>query len=152
MAGWPVTATTSQFVMSSHPYPPGNPRSPIAPHKLASRAWPAAALAAALGTTLLLSGCTVGFWSYQQIAAPEATYIRVNCDGRDGPPKLAYYPFHGVLIGVATGPLDLRLRTPRGVHAHLNGDTVVVRGHTDKGDLEVTLKLKTAAQESDAGS
>ena len=94
----------------------------------------------------------MGFWSYQQIVAPEAQYLQVNCDGRDGPPKLAYYPFHGVFIGVATGPFDLRLRTPRGVHAHLDGDTVVVSGHTDKGNLDVTLKLKTAAQASDAGS
>jgi hypothetical protein len=101
---------------------------------------------------LLLSGCTMGFWSYQQIAAPEAQYIQVNCDGRDGPPKLAFYPFHGVFIGVAIGPLDLRLRTPRGVHAHLDGDSVVVSGHTGKGDLDVTIKLKTATQASDAGS
>jgi hypothetical protein len=101
---------------------------------------------------LLLSGCTVGFWNYQQITAPEATYIQVNCNGRDGPPKLAYYPFHGVFIGVAIGPLDLRLRTPRGVHAHLDGDAVLVSGHTEKGNLDVTLKLKTATQASDAGS
>jgi hypothetical protein len=138
--------------MSSHPYPPGNPRSPIAPHNLRSWVRPAAALAAALVAARLLSGCTVGFWSYQQIVVPEATYIQVNCNGRDGPPKLAYYPFHGVFIGVAVGPLDLRLRTPRGVHAHLDGDSVLVSGHTDKGNLDVTLKLKTAAQASDAGS
>jgi hypothetical protein len=49
-------------------------------------------------------------------------------------------------------PLDLRLRTPRGVHAHLDGDSVVVSGHTDKGNLDLTLKLKTATQASDAGS
>jgi len=105
-----------------------------------------------LAPALLLSGCTVGFWNYQQIAAPEAQYIQVNCNGHDGPPKLAYYPFHGIFIGVAVSPLDLRLRTPRGMHAHLAGDSVVVSGHTDKGPVEVTLKLKTAAQESDAGS
>ncbi len=133
--------------MSSHPYRQWDCRSPIALHNLR-----VASAALVLAPTLLLSGCTVGFWSYQQIAAPEAQYVQVNCDGRDGPPKLAYYPFHGVFIGVATGPLDLRLRTPRGVHAHLDGDTVVVSGHTDKGNLDVTLKLKTAAQASDAGS
>lgn len=99
----------------------------------------------------LFSGCTVGFWNYQQIAAPDALYLKVNCDGHDGPPKLAYYPFHGIFIGIAIGPLDLRLRTPRGVHAHLEGDSVLVSGHTDKGDLDVTLKLKTATQASDAG-
>ncbi|HEX3838680.1 MAG TPA: hypothetical protein VHW25_17115 [Steroidobacteraceae bacterium] len=104
------------------------------------------------GCCLLLSGCTVGFWSYQQIAAPEAQYVQVNCDGHDGPPKLTYYPFHEIFIGVAVEPLDLRLRTPRGVHAHLDGDSVVVSGHTDKGNLELTLKLKTAAEASDAGS
>jgi hypothetical protein len=130
--------------MSSDIDPNRNLRSFIAPQHLRALL--------VLIPSLLLSGCTMSFWTYQQIAAPEAQYIQVNCDGRAGPPKLAYYPFHGVFIGVATGPLDLRLRTPRGVHAHLNGDTVVVRGHTDKGDLEVTLKLKTAAQESDAGS
>lgn len=133
--------------MSSHPYRPRHPRSLIALHN--PRALGAVLV---LATTLLLWGCTMGFWSYQQIAAPEAQYVQVNCDGRDGPPKLAYYPFHGVFIGVATGPLDLRLRTPRGVHAHLDGDTVVVSGHTDKGTVDVTLKLKTAAQASDAGS
>ena len=133
--------------MSSHPYRPRHPRSLIALHN--PRALGAVLV---LVTTLLLWGCTMGFWSYQQIAAPEAQYVQVNCDGRDGPPKLAYYPFHGVFIGVATGPLDLRLRTPRGVHAHLDGDTVVVSGHTDKGTVDVTLKLKTAAQASDAGS
>jgi hypothetical protein len=138
--------------MSSDPYPPGTRRSSIALHNLRSWVQPAAALAAALIPTLFLSGCTVGFWSYQQITAPEATYIQVNCDGRDGPPKLAYYPFHGVFIGVAVGPLDLRLRTPRGVHAHLDSDSVLVSGHTAKGNLDVTLKLKTAAQASDAGS
>jgi hypothetical protein len=105
-----------------------------------------------LAGTLLLSGCTVGFWSYQQITVPEATYIQVNCDGNAGPPKLAYYPFHGISIGVAVGPLDLRLRTPRGVHAHLAGDSVVVSGHTDKGNLDVTMHLKTATQASGAGS
>jgi len=105
-----------------------------------------------LAPALLLSGCTVGFWSYQQIAAPDAQYIQVNCNGRDGPPKLAYYPFHGIYIGIAVSPLDLRLRTPRGVHAHLDGESVVVSGHTDKGNLDLTLKLKTAAQSSDAGS
>jgi hypothetical protein len=105
-----------------------------------------------LAPALLLSGCTVGFWNYQQIAAPDAQYIQVNCNGSDGPPKLAYYPFHGIYIGIAVSPLDLRLRTPRGVHAHLDGDTVVVSGHTDKGNLDLTLKLKTAAQSSDAGS
>jgi hypothetical protein len=105
-----------------------------------------------LAPALLLSGCTVGFWNYQQIAVPEAQYIQVNCNGSDGPPKLAYYPFHGIYIGIAVSPLDLRLRTPRGVHAHLNGDSVVISGHTDKGSLDLTLKLKTAAQTSDAGS
>ena len=105
-----------------------------------------------LAPALLLSGCTVGFWSYQQIVAPDAQYIQVNCNGSDGPPKLAYYPFHGIYIGIAVSPLDLRLRTPRGVHAHLDGDSVVVSGHTDKGALDLTLKLKTAAQSSDAGS
>ena len=88
---------------------------------------------------LLLSGCTVGFWNYQQITAPEGKYVQVNCNGHDGPPKLAYYPFHGIFIGVAVGPLDLRLRTPRGVHAHLDGDSVLVSGHTDKGNLDLTL-------------
>jgi hypothetical protein len=111
--------------------------------------WRAARL---LATTLLLSGCTVGFWSYQQIAAPEATYIQVNCDGSAGPPKLAYYPFHGISIGVAVGPLDVRLRTPRGVHAHLDGDSVVVSGHTDNGTVDVTMHLKTSTQASGAGS
>jgi hypothetical protein len=106
----------------------------------------------ALAPVLLLYGCTVGFWTYQQIAAPDATYIQVNCNGRIGPPKLAYYPFHGIYIGIAVSPLDLRLRTPRGVHAHLDGDSVIVSGHTDKGTLALTLKLKTAAQASDAGS
>jgi hypothetical protein len=105
-----------------------------------------------LGPTLVLSGCTVGFWSYQQIAAPQAQYIQVNCNGRDGPPKLAYYPFHGIFVGVAVGPLDLRLRTPRGVHAHLDGDSVLISGHTNKGNVDLTLQLKTAAQQSDSGS
>lgn len=108
--------------------------------------------ALALAPGLLLSGCTVGFWNYQQIAAPDAQYIQVNCNGRDGPPKLAYYPFHGIYIGIAVSPLDLRLRTPRGVHAHLDGDSVLISGHTDKGTLDLTLKLKTRIQESDAGS
>ena len=138
--------------MSPDPNLPGHPRWPIALHNSRPGLRHVAVLAALLIPTLLLSGCTVGFWSYQQIAAPDATYIQVNCDGHDGPPKLAYYPFHGVFIGVATGPLDLRLRTPRGVHAHLDGDSVIVSGHTDKGDLNVTLNLKTAAQSSDAGS
>jgi hypothetical protein len=105
-----------------------------------------------LASALLLSGCTVGFWNYQQIAAPDAQYIQVNCNGSDGPPKLAYYPFHGIYIGIAVSPLDLRLRTPRGVHAHLDGDSVLLSGHTDKGNLDLTLKLKTAAQASGAGS
>ncbi len=138
--------------MPPHPYRPPDPPSPVAPHNSRLGVRHVAALAAVLVAALLLSGCTVGFWTYQQITVPEATYIQVNCDGRDGPPKLAYYPFHGVFLGVATGPLDLRLRTPRGVHAHLDGDAVVVSGHTDKGNLDVTLKLKTAAQASDAGS
>jgi hypothetical protein len=125
----------------------------IAPHQ-SPRLRPIATVRAALlmVPTLALSGCTVGFWSYQQITAPEAEYVQVNCNGQEGPPKLAYYPFHGIFIGVAIGPLDLRLRTPRGVHAHLDGDTVVVSGHTDKGNLDVTMKLKTAKQSSDAGS
>jgi hypothetical protein len=124
------------------------------PHR--HREFPSAAAglrtALLLAPALLLSGCTVGFWTYQQIAAPQAQYVQVNCDGRVGPPKLAYYPFQGISIGVAVTPLDLRLRTPRGVHAHLDGDSVVVSGHTDKGNVEVTMHLKTAAQASDAGS
>lgn len=108
--------------------------------------------ASMLAPVMLLAGCTVGFWNYQQITAPEAQYIKVNCDGKDGPPKLAYYPFHGIFIGVAVSPLDLRLRTPRGMHAHLAGDSVVINGRTDKGPVQLTLKLKTAAQASDAGS
>ncbi len=114
--------------------------------------------AAGLRTALLLAlapllpGCTVAFWTYQQIAAPEAQYVQVNCDGHVGPPKLAYYPFEGISIGVALSPLDLRLRTPRGVHAHLDGDSVVVSGHTDQGNVDVTMHLKTAAEASDAGS
>ena len=100
-----ITVTTSQFAMSS--------RSCILPASFAAYcAAPCAVGAAALrgsggvcwSARLLLSGCTVGFWSYQQITAPKRKYIQVNCDGRDGPPKLAYYPFHGVFIGVATGP------------------------------------------------
>jgi hypothetical protein len=105
-----------------------------------------------LAPLLGLAACTVGFWRYQQITVPDAQYLQVNCDGRDGPPKLAYYSFNGIFIGVAIGPLDLRLRTPRGVHAHLDGDSVVVSGVTDKGNLDVTLKLKTATQASGAGS
>jgi len=134
MAGCGLTLTTVRFAMSSQQI------------TLGLRA------ALTLAPALLLSGCTVGFWSYQQIAAPDAQYIQVNCNGRDGPPKLAYYPFHGIYIGIAVSPLDLRLRTPRGVHAHLDGESVVVSGHTDKGNLDLTLKLKTAAQSSDAGS
>jgi hypothetical protein len=114
---------------------------------------PAAVRAALLMLpTLALSGCTVGFWSYQQITVPDAQYLQVNCNGSNGPPKLAYYPFHDIFIGLAIGPLDLRLRTPRGVHAHLDGDSVVVSGQTEKGTLDVTMKLKTATQSSDAGS
>src|SRR5580700_3148406 len=126
----------------------------IAPHHAAAPRQRAAVVRAALlvGSGLLQSGCTVGFWSYQQIVAPEAQYIQVNCNGNDGPPKLAYYPFHEIFIGVAISPLDLRLRTPRGVHAHLDGDSVVVSGHTDKGNVDVTMNLKTARQASDAGS
>jgi hypothetical protein len=105
-----------------------------------------------LAPSLVLSGCTVSFWTYQQITAPQAQYIQVNCNGRDGPPKLAYYPFHGIFVGVAVDPLDLRLRTPRGVHAHLEGDSVLVSGHSNKGNVDLTLKLKTAAQQSDSGS
>jgi hypothetical protein len=139
---------------------PSDPRhsrplqSAIAPQQTRTPRHHVAILRAALllGPGLVLPGCTVGFWSYQQIAAPEAQYVQVNCNGHDGPPKLAYYPFHEIFIGVAVNPLDLRLRTPRGIHAHLDGDSVVVSGHTDKGNLDVTLKLKTAAQASDAGS
>jgi hypothetical protein len=140
--------------MSSEPRPHRPLQSAIAPHHAPVLRHYAAVLRAALllGPGLVLTGCTVGFWSYQQIAAPEAQYVQVNCNGHDGPPKLAYYPFHEIFIGVAVGPLDLRLRTPRGIHAHLDGDSVVVSGHTDKGNLDLTLKLKTAAQASDAGS
>jgi len=134
MAGCTPTATTVRFAMSSPQITLG------------------LRTALTLAPALLLSGCTVGFWNYQQIAAPDAQYIQVNCNGSDGPPKLAYYPFHGIYIGIAVSPLDLRLRTPRGVHAHLDGDSVVVSGHTDKGNLDLTLKLKTAAQASGAGS
>jgi len=105
-----------------------------------------------LAPGLGLCGCTVNFWTYQQITAPDAQYVQVNCNGRDGPPKLAYYPFHGISVGIAISPLDLRLRTPRGVHAHLDGDSVVISGHTDQGNLDLPLHLKTAAQASDAGS
>jgi hypothetical protein len=140
--------------MSSDPQLHRSLQVAIAPHHAATPRQYAAVLRAALalGPGLVLSGCTVGFWSYQQIAAPEVQYVQVNCDGHDGPPKLAYYPFHEIFIGVAVEPLDLRLRTPRGVHAHLDGDSVVVSGHTDKGNLDLTLKLKTAVQASDAGS
>ena len=140
--------------MSSDPHLHRSLQVAIAPHHAATPRQYAAVLRAAflLGPSLVLSGCTVGFWSYQQITAPEVQYVQVNCDGHDGPPKLAYYPFHEIFIGVAVEPLDLRLRTPRGVHAHLDGDSVVVSGHTDKGNLDLTLKLKTAVQASDAGS
>lgn len=133
--------------MSSDSHRPGELRAVAAPQRHS-----AVRAALMLVPALILSGCTVGFWSYQQIAAPEAQYIQVNCNGHDGPPKLAYYPFHGIFIGVAVSPLDLRLRTPRGVHAHLDGDSVVVSGHTDQGNLDLSLKLKTATQSSDAGS
>ncbi len=130
--------------MSPHPSRPCDRSVRIAPHQ--SRAlW-------LMVPALLLSGCTLGFWNYQQIEAPQAQYVQVNCDGSDGPPKLAFYPFHEISIGVAVSPLDLRLRTPRGVHAHLDGDSVQVSGHTAKGEaLDVTIKLKTATQASDAG-
>ncbi len=125
----------------------------IAPHQSPRPRWVVAARAALLmASSLALSACTVGFWNYQEITAPDAEYVQVNCNGSNGPPKLAYYPFHGIFIGIAVGPLDLRLRTPRGVHAHLDGDSVVVSGHNDKGNLDVTMKLKTATQASDAGS
>ncbi|HEY6457605.1 MAG TPA: hypothetical protein VIY90_20190 [Steroidobacteraceae bacterium] len=125
----------------------------IAPHHgAAPRHFATIARAALLLGSGLQSGCTVGFWDYQQIVAPDAQYVQVNCNGRDGPPKLAYYPFHEIFIGIAVDPLDLRLRTPRGIHAHLDGDAVRIRGHTDKGNLDLTMKLKTAAQSSDAGS
>jgi hypothetical protein len=139
--------------MSSQSQLPQEPGLVTAAHPPRALRWRAPVrVALLLGPTLLLSGCTVGFWSYQQITAPEATYIQVNCDGHDGPPKLAYYPFNGIYIGIAVGPLDLRLRTPRGVHAHLDGDSVVVSGHSDKGNLDVTMHLKTATQASGAGS
>src|ERR1700678_3560453 len=123
MAGCSLPAMTLPSAMSSQPRCPREPGPLIAPHQSRRlRAYVAVRAALLMGPTLALSGCTVGFWSYQQIGAPEAQYIQVNCNGRDGPPKLAYYPFHGIFIGVAIGPLDLRLRTPRGMHAHLNGD------------------------------
>jgi hypothetical protein len=140
--------------MSSDPHHHRSLQSAIAPHHAPAARHSAAAVRAVLllGSGLLQSGCTVGFWNYQQIAAPEAQYVQVNCNGRDGPPKLAYYPFHEIFIGIAVDPLDLRLRTPRGIHAHLDGDSVRISGHTGKGNLDLTLKLKTAAQASDAGS
>jgi hypothetical protein len=139
--------------MSSHSSPPDPRLSAALRNSRAPRRCIAGlCVALVVPPALILSGCTVGFWSYQQIAAPEAQYIQVNCNGNDGPPKLAYYPFHEIFIGVAISPLDLRLRTPRGVHAHLDGDSVVVSGHTAKGDVDVTMNLKTAVQASDAGS
>ncbi len=69
-----------------------------------------------------------------------------------GHQSLPTTPFEGISIGVALSPLDLRLRTPRGVHAHLDGDTVVVSGHTAQGNVDVTMQLKTAAEASDGGS
>jgi hypothetical protein len=140
--------------MSSDPHDCRSLQSAIAPHQAPAPRHCVAVLRAALllGCGLVLPGCTVGFWSYQQITAPQAQYVQLNCNGHDGPPKLAYYPFHEIFIGVAIEPLDLRLRTPRGIHAHLDGDAVIISGHTDKGPLNLTLKLKTAAQASDAGS
>ncbi|HTY94690.1 MAG TPA: hypothetical protein VMC02_12425 [Steroidobacteraceae bacterium] len=140
--------------MPSHPH---HDRAPLftpalRPEQALCRAGIGCRAALLVACTAVLSGCTVGFWSYQQIAAPEAQYVQVNCNGRDGPPKLAYYPFHGIFIAVAVSPLDLRLRTPRGVHAHLDGDSVLVSGHTDKGNVDLTLHLKTAAQASDGSS
>jgi hypothetical protein len=153
MAGCWLKASTLPYVMSPQSPCQLQPVPGIAPHQ-PRRQRPVAVVRAALlmAPTLALSGCTVGFWSYQQISAPDAQYIQVNCNGSNGPPKLAYYPFHDIFIGVAVGPLDLRLRTPRGVHAHLDGDSVVVSGRSDKGNLDVTMKLKTATQSSDAGS
>ena len=139
--------------MSFQPRRHPEPLPVIAPHQSCRRRWAVAVRTVILMVpTLALTACTVGFWSYQEITAPEAEYVQVNCNGSNGPPKLAYYPFHGIFIGIAVGPLDLRLRTPRGVHAHLDGDSVLVSGHNDKGNLEVTMKLKTATQASDAGS
>lgn len=154
MAGCSVTVTAPPYAMSSDPLHHRSLQPAIALHHAPALRHYAAVLRAALllGPGLVLSGCTVGFWNYQQITAPDVQYVQLNCNGHDGPPKLAYYPFHEIFIGIAVDPLDLRLRTPRGVHAHLDGDSVVVSGHTDKGSLDLTLKLKTAAQASDAGS
>jgi hypothetical protein len=144
---------TLPSAMSSQSRHPRATEPLIAPHQPRGLcAWVAARATLLVVPSLALAGCTVGFWNYQQITAPEAQYVQLNCNGSDGPPKLAYYPFHEIYIGVAIGPLDLRLRTPRGVHAHLDGDSVVVSGHTDKGDRVVTMKLKTAKESSDAGS
>ncbi len=152
MAGCWLKATTLPYAMSSQSSCHRHPVPVIASHQPRLRPVAVARTALLMVPTLALSGCTMGFWSYQQISAPDAQYIQVNCNGSNGPPKLAYYPFHDIFIGVAVGPLDLRLRTPRGVHAHLDGDSVTVSGHTDKGNLDVTMKLKTATQSSDAGS
>ncbi len=140
--------------MSSDPHRHRPLQPAIAPHHACaplSHANPARA-ALLLLSSLALCACTVGFWNYQQIAAPDVQYVQVNCDGHDGPPKLAYYPVPRNFHRRRDQPMDLRLRTPRGVHAHLNGDSVIVSGHTDKGNIDLTLHLKTAAQASGAGA
>ena len=100
---------------------------------------------------LLPGACTVAFWDYPRITAPDAEYINVGCNG-DGPPKRAYYPFHGIFIAVELEPLLLSLHVPRKTQVVLDADPVVVTGQTAHGPVELTLPLKPAGQQAVAGS
>ena len=94
----------------------------------------------ALAVLSALSGCTVGLWHYQRIEAPAADYLQARCQGRSGPPELAYYPFNGIFISLALDPLQLGLHIPRGQSVALADHALVIAGPGGDPVLRVTLK------------
>jgi hypothetical protein len=131
------TASTAPAALTA----PTTPRT--RPPRPAPRAVRRAAVLLALPASALLASCTVGFWNYQRIEAPEADHLQARCQGKSGPPELTYYPFHGIFISLALDPLQLGLHVPRGMTAALDGNSLLISGPDGSGRT-LSVRLKAA--------
>ncbi len=87
------------------------------------------------------SGCVPWHERYDRVELPNASYIKGLCGGY-GPPNWTYYPFADIFISVTLSPLQIGLHYPVGTAAHLDGDTIEIRGVRGAEAVDVIADLR----------
>jgi hypothetical protein len=90
-----------------------------------------------------LSGCIPWVDHYPRVEAPSAVYYRTACSVSNGPPAIAYYPFHGIFVSInVNGTVRLGLHVPKGYSVEVNDPTVRLIEFNGKAPIDSTYQIR----------